>query len=457
MDIQAFLSSGTTHVHTKEPQGNFAKSAKAVVLALAMGVGSTAATTASAEQAQSVQQMPYDGNSVSMLYQALIAPEADSEMRVVSTRSSSVVAMLQAMPKHIQDGLNNSPDLISSAVRELDNSPFANSVGVKWDSWVSKGVESVCLVNALESVTDQAKHVNGAPYSNLAEMTLPGDPLAELSAMTVSEAAQITMIHELAHCEYNLKIEVEPTGDPLDTVFQTAFGEAAADLAVVLYYASQEGSFQNGRVAVGAIRGASNNGDHSTLDMIDEVLAHLDPADFKGMPINKVFQSISPIMNDAWHNHGEVMRAKFLQEVVEGELISGRLAGDTDSLTLKAEDLANLEKLSPNFTYNAYARAHDKIDQVLDYGLRNPDFQRQLGMITVEKLNSAANKLGVQLTPEQLIKGRFLDPAFSPPGTKGDVGLASAAGLREVNYLQELNAQARQNMEKHIVSAPRFN
>ncbi len=65
--------------------------------------------------------------------------------------------------------------------------------------------------------------------------------------------------------------------------------------------------------------------------------------------------------------------------------------------------------------------------------------------------------MGIQPTPEQIIKARFLDPEFSPPGTKGEVGLAGAAEYREVNYLNDLQQQAKQNIDKHIISAPRFN
>jgi hypothetical protein len=468
MDIQAFLSSGTTHVHTKEPQGNFAKAAKAVVLALSLGAASTAAADspsagngqgAVVERAASISQMPYAGDAVSVFYQALLAPGPTDNVRVVSTRSSSVMSMLQSMPTHIQERLNSTPDTLSRTVRTLDESPFAMTVGVQWESLTKKGGESVCMVNALESVGSHVKHSNGAPYVGLAQLNAGADHLSAMAGLSPYEAAQATMIHELAHCVYNVSSEAHavPPGIPLEMIFRTSFNEAAADLAVALYYASKEGSFTNAQLALSSVRATTDNGDHTTLDMLDLVLSRLDPEVFKGMPIDELFQHVTPIMNDAWNDHPADLRKAFLQEIVEGELLHNRLMGKSSAATVEPELMEAFKTFVPGFTYNPYARAHEKLDDLLNHGLRNPDFQRQIGLITVAKVEDAAKKMGIQPTPEQIIKARFLDPEFSPPGTKGEVGLAGAAEYREVNYLNDLQQQAKQNIDKHIISAPRFN
>lgn len=466
MDIQAFLSSGTTHVHTKEPQGNFAKAAKAVVLALSLGAVATAtADTTSAgngqsavvDRASSISQMPYAGDAVSVFYQALLAPGPADNVRVVSTRSTALMSVLQGMPTHIQDRLNSTPDILSRSVRTMDESPFAMSVGVLLES--QKTNESVCMVNALESVGSHVKHSNGAPYVGLAQLNVGADQLSAMAGLSPYEAAQVTMIHELAHCEYNVSSEAHaaPPGSRLEMLFRTSFNETAADLAVALYYASKEGSFTNAQLALSSVRATTDNGDHSTLDMLDMVLSRLDPEAFKGMPINKLFQHISPIMNGAWNDYRDDLRKAFLQEIVEGGLLHNRLTGESSAVNVPAERMEAFKTFVPGFTYNPYARAHEKLDSLLNHGLRNPDFQRQIGLITVAKVEDAARKMGVQPTPEQIIKARYLDPEFSPPGTKGAVGLPGAVEYREVNYLNDLQQQAKQNIDKHIISAPRFN
>ncbi|WP_326430383.1 hypothetical protein VQ574_20830 (plasmid) [Stutzerimonas frequens] len=466
MDIKSFLSSGTTHVHTKEPQGNFAKAAKAAVLALCLGA-TGAADNAMAEveqdygmqQAAKVAQMPYAGDAVSIIYQALLAPEATASVRVVSTRSSSIVSMLQAMPKQIQQATNSTPDSLLRLVDSMDDTPYAMTVGIKWKSWMAEGSESVCMVNGLEVVGDHVQHANGAPYVSLAQLNVGADQLSSMAALSTSEAAQVTMIHELAHCEFNNTslASAEPPGSKLEQVFRLSFNEAAADLAVALYYASKEGSFTNARLAISSVRANSDNGDHTTLGMLDQVLATLDPEAFKGMPINALFQQVTPIMNEAWIEQNADLRKAFLEEIVEGELLHNRLNGHSTSMTVEPELLEAFESFAPGFSYNPYARAHEKIDDMLDHGLRNPDFQRQIGLITVAKIEDSARKMGVPLTPDQIIKARYLDPQFSPPGTKGEVGLAGTAQLREVNYMSDLTQQAKQNINKHIISAPRFN
>ncbi|MDU4254579.1 hypothetical protein [Pseudomonas sp.] len=464
MDIRSFLASGTTHVHTKEPQGNFARSAKAMVLALALGVPA-AASAQSADQANpaptaKVSQMPYAGDTISLFYQALVAPQANDQVRVVSTRSGAMLSMLHVMPERLQKALNTTPDNVSMAVRNADASPFALTVRLTNENMMGTSHQSVCMVNALESVSEHIEYRNGTPHLRLAQLNAVHDPFTEMAAMSKTEGAQLAMVHELSHCEYNVTSIATDGFDPADAlegVFRTSYNEAAADLGMILYYASKEGTFANGRVAIGAARAGTLNTDHTTMGMLDLVLAKLNPADFKGMPVNEVFKAVTPIMNDAFRERSAELRKAFLKEFAEGTILHGRLSGESDKAVLNPELQEELVRRAPGFTYNPYAMASDKIDMLLDNGLRNPDFQRQLGLITVAKVEDAARVMGVQLSPEQVIKARFLDPQFSPPGTKGEVGLPGVSQLREVNYMPDLERQAINNLQQHIKDAPRFN
>lgn len=456
MDIKAFLSSGITHVHTREPQGNFAKSAKAAVLAISMSVAGAAVASQPDGHAAGVADMPYASDEVSALYQALLAPQVDDKLRVVSTRSGAVISMLQFMPKSLTSALNSSPANVAMATRSMDNAPVAISF-TAWNPFFESSTESVCLVNAIESVNDNLEHVNGVPHVNLSNMTTV-DALSIMAAMSPTEGAQVVMMHELAHCKVNMAKnwrDREETS-PAERLFDTAFRETAADLAVVLYYASKEGSFTNGRLAIGAVRSSADNGDHSTLGMLDKILDDLDPEAFVGVPVNEIFDAVPVIADEVWLEQKDEMFTIFVRDLVEGQLLSEKMKGNKSSMELDAKTLSDMKGLSPNFSYNPYAKAQKLIDQVLDHGLRSPDFQRQIGKITVKRIEETANKMGVQPTPEQLIKARFLDPEFSPPGTKGDVGIAGASKFREVNYFDDLKTQATKNFDQVIKSAPRF-
>lgn len=460
MDIKSFLSSGTSHVHAKEPQGNFVKSAAAIVLGIAIGASALYAGYEAANSAtgrlSTVAQMPYPQDDLSRLYQALVSPESNSSLRVVSTKSASLSAMMDAMPLGmalINSGLNEQIAKyasVGSATSVVTNGGFLNKR------------ESVCVVSALEVVGDLVDSHNGVEYVNMAASDYGlVDELSLIAGnITPHEAGLLHVLHELSHCQSRFKSarSFSATDNKLLSDFNTSFGEVEADLSVILYYASREGRFDNGLLAVSALRGKFHNEDHTTVDMLEAVLGRLNPSDFVGMSPHELLGASTDIMDDAWADadfKGELKLA-FMQDYYEGAVLAAMVRGNTLQLDqLNGPVLDYFKKLEPEFSYDVSAKASKLIDRALNHGLRNPDLQRSLGAVAVKDVESLAHRMGVELSGEQLLKARFLDPEFTPVGFKGEVGVAGVEALREVNYVAELEAQAKLNA--HQKALPRFN
>lgn len=457
MDIKKFLSSGTTHVHTTEPNGNFSKSAKAVVLSLALAAPSLASQAVQAD-ISNVGEMPLAGDGVSLIYQALASPDPSANLRIVSTRSQFVLPMLQALPERLKDVLNRTPDEIAQANSITPGTgAYANSVGGK--SW--RDTQSICLVNALEEVKSlevTAGHLTYVPVDSFGTK----DIVSNKVVISSLEAGTLITLHELQHCtafrEMESKLPAD-TGDTLTDAYAVAFSEAAADLSIVLYYASKEGSFDNGRLAVGAIRSRLNNYNHATVDMVDMALSEYNPKDFVGMATHEVFSAATQIMDDLNEHRGQELKAAFLRETYETSALIDKLNGAEWSPAVAKAIQQSMASFidQKGFPVNEYARADKLINQVLNNAARNPDLNRTVGAITVQSMQDLANQLGVQLSPEQTIKARFVDPEFSPPGTKGTIGFDSMSHLKEVNYQQILGDEAKQNIKAKMINSPRFN
>lgn len=453
MNIKDFLSSGTTYVHTKELGGNFTKSAVAIVLGFAIGasavMGAGLIASSMTGRASSVSEMQYPDDSVSQLYQALVSPEENSSIRVVSTKSAFLSSVLDSMPLALAKNSKEAGESISSYYSD----PVAVSLLVKGGAFKKR--ESICIVNAVETVDELVSQKDGVEYINIAVSGRgTEDEFAVIGGnLSPKEAKLIITLHELSHCQTRFASErsLSASGDIIQAEFEKAFDEAGADLAVILYYASKEGTFENGSLAINALRGQFNNGGHSTTAIIEKILDELDPNDFVGMGTPDIFKAATEIMDDALDDKAFTgkLKSAFLSDYYERGMLSAMVTGNTLQLDeMRGGVLDSFKQAAPDFTYDTQTKASQMLDRALDHGLRNPDLHRGLGNISVQGIEALAVKMGVALTGDQLLKARFLDAEFTPVGHKGDVGVAMPSGLKEVNYFAELEAKASLTQNK---------
>lgn len=312
MDVKRFLFAGTTHIHTANPQGGFAKVAGIIVGSLALGSAlATAAIFAALHSGLDVSAMPIDTDKASSFYQGLVAPESNADLKIISTKSANLNAMLGMIPdkllKTIADPSMERGAILSRAGAEGNHEGMATSLTER--TFFKQ--QSVCIVEAERVVENSVLTAGGYPYWSF-DQAEKGDPVLAMTNFSVAEAKAIITLHELAHCKTNLALDLgdnKVTRDQqVQQTFDHAVKEMASDLAVVLYYASQEGSFENGRLAVGNIRNNLWGGGHVTQDMLDQVLSHLEPDHFKGMGTPELFDQVVQIVSEV-HRVASVFEA----------------------------------------------------------------------------------------------------------------------------------------------------
>lgn len=465
MDIRAFLSSGETIVHTQDPRSTLATSAKAVVASLILGAslgGIAPASANAAPQAENIAQMPYLPDARSALYQALVAPQDNVNLRVVSTRAASAQEFLSLLPGRFQQLMNYTPD---NAQTLLGNSP---SMDAATTSFMMRSrfyeTQGVCLVNAADEVREHLTLMGGQEMFRHDFGIAAGSIYSDLAPMTADEATTIVTLHELAHCAVmyeasGLQLYKDPANQ-IEELANVSFSETLADLAVVLYYASQEGTFQNGILALTNLRANTGLSNHATLGNLERIVSGLDPKHFVGLPMHEIYREVADIGQEQVEHHHQEVVSTVLREFWETSYLFAKLTGNQSALQdLDGRTMRTLKEMAgPGFAVNPYQRASDLLNRVLDQGLRDPNRTRALGLITVQKVADIAEATGIVPTPEMIVKARHLDPAFTPPGSQVALGLSGYEKLKVVDYTGEIEYQAQQalNTEAKKVAMPSF-
>lgn len=426
MDVKRFLFAGTTHIHTANPQGGFAKVAGIIVGSLALGSAlATAAIFAALHSGLDVSAMPIDTDKASSFYQGLVAPESNADLKIISTKSANLNAMLGMIPdkllKTIADPSMERGAILSRAGAEGNHEGMATSLTER--TFFKQ--QSVCIVEAERVVENSVLTAGGYPYWSF-DQAEKGDPVLAMTNFSVAEAKAIITLHELAHCKTNLALDLgdnKVTRDQqVQQTFDHAVKEMASDLAVVLYYASQEGSFENGRLAVGNIRNNLWGGGHVTQDMLDQVLSHLEPDHFKGMGTPELFDQVVQIVSEVHRVEAEQLYNAFMQETYENEYLRAVVSGDR----AMAEHLSRpeiirgvMDQYGADFSTDFQGRAHQKLNQIIENGLRNPELHKAIGDVTLAKLSGLALKLNTALEPGQIDKISRLDATFDNQAATG--------------------------------------
>lgn len=447
MDIRKFLSQGQSTVHSDSTSSHFARSAKAVLLSVMLAAGSAAAPAFADQQAgtnlpqaDSVQEMAFDNTYMSRLYQGIVNPDDDANIRVISTRSHNLNTIIRSMPEMLLKISQQNPDRVDRARNDSGVDGYANSISGRL---MFHEAQSVCMVNAVEDVAENLRtSSNGMPFFSSSTR----DKLSQITVLSSAEAQSVVMLHELSHCVSSAagSHKVNLADKEVGKYYQSSLEEATADLGVILYYASKEGTFDNGRLAIGALRQSLRSADHTTTDMVDLTLSQYDAEQFKGLPVQTVLEMAHGMIADMQENHGQAMLTSYLEDVYTRDYLAYMLKNDkanAELMPVRFEDIVK-NVAGDDFAPNVKAKAHDLIDQVLDNGLRNPELQRHIGLIQLNDIQHMAKLMEISLTPEQTLKARFLDQSITPPGTKGDVGIPKAAHLLEVNYTKDLIAQS---------------
>lgn len=469
LNLQAFLSSGTTHVHTKQPSGLLPKLVAPVLAALIAGITAGAAHAEASEviRASSLAKMSVELDEVSQLQQALAAPGSPN-IKIISTNSPNLLAFLKNLPdRDYERAVNMAAQTARidaptpEQVAEFFNSNHGPTEGRAYSfkrMSLFGADQAFCFLNTYENYDSIARTV-GEQYTYIPRLT----GLSGVVYQPLHEGALAVLVHELQHCtNTDTTLERRATaalGEP-GRIYAVAYEEMLSDLAVVLYMASQEGSFENGLAMTRATRGISFlDLEHNTEDMLDHVVATLNPEDFRGMPPHEIFQAVNSISKELEPLENDELRNIFAKSSAEKVLVGHRAFGkqpelarfehhfDTaGSIATKLLKVVATEPIEPNADH----RATKLINDLITNNLRSPELHRHLGIQTQENFKVMAEQMGVGLNLAQLARIAVFDPAFSPPGSNAVSPFPQDARLASINHIEALKAATASAMSETV-------
>jgi hypothetical protein len=426
INIANFLSSGESSLYSRKP-GLLQKAATALILPLAIGMLSagagaisqhdTASFAVPGQHAQVSQLNTFkvtgaqsdqvlasviaganghgynvDGNT--LLLQALLDPGMST--RVASSTSAVLDSFVASLPSGIKTSVVGDVSAAQLAKSMQDNSPD----GVALSEHTNEG--SACIV-----------------YTMGASRTLPNGQLAQFvdfnDALYVASGDSsdvTTTLHELAHCHPNAVMELD--NHPLSVYYESSVRELRSDLAVVLYGASQTGSFEQGLDNVTTLRGATPmRPSHATVGMLEAVTQQLDAKSFVGMPANQVISAAVNIVNGMNPATNKDLRLAFAKDAWTYKLVSmGQTAGPARDANSNYANFAGQP-----FKVDMTAHANTIVNRSLNHALSQADTVRASKAMSVSRVETFAKGLGLTLSPEQRAKAEFVDGAITPVGT----------------------------------------
>ncbi|ALN21711.1 MULTISPECIES: hypothetical protein [Ectopseudomonas] len=464
LNLQAFLSNGTTHVHTKQPSGLLPKLVAPVLAALIAGTTAGAAhgEVAEVSRASSLAKMTVELDAVSQLQQALAAPGSPN-IKVISTNSPNLLAFLKNLPEREYERTVN---MVAQTARidaptpeqvaDFFNSNHGPTEGRAYSFKrmpLFGADQAFCFVNTYENYGSIARTVG--EHTFIPRLT----GLSGVVYQPLHEAAVAVLIHELQHCTNgDMTLEKRATaamGEP-GKLYAVAYEEMLSDLAVVLYMASQEGFFENGLAMTRATRGISFlDLEHNTEDMLDYVVATLNAEDFRGMPAHEIFQAVNRISKELEPLDNADLRNIFAKSSAEKVIVGhrafakqpelARFEHHFDTAANVATKLLNVVATEP-IELNADHRASKLINDLITNNLRSPELHRHLGIQTQENFKVMAEQMGVALDLSQMARIAVFDPAFSPPGSNSVSPFPRDARLASINHIDALTTATTPDM-----------
>jgi hypothetical protein len=357
--------------------------------------GGKVAATVSGRASASGKGYSLDGNS--LLMQALLDPSM-GKIRVASSTSNVLDAYVSSLPSSTKASMigRKSASQLASDLQNI----APDGVAISHHS-IRDG--SACIVLAVGASSVMLPNGKPAKYVDFTD--------ALYVASTDSNDAT-TMLHELTHCQPNKALNLD--NNPLSPYYESSIRELRSDLAIVLYGASQTGSFDSGLENVTAFRGATPiRPNHTTVAMLEVITKDLNPKWFVGMSTQKVIAYAVDIVNGLAPASNQELRLAFAKEAW------------SDKLSLMG--ISSGEAPAPNTLYTSFAgqpfqvdlagHANTIINRSLDHALSQSDIVRAAKTLTVERVEAFAKKMGVPLGNEQRAKAEFVDGTRTPVGT----------------------------------------
>lgn len=335
-----------------------------------------------------------DGNT--LLLQAMIDPSM-SKIRAASSTSEVLEAYISSLPSAVQ----------AESMRGLSTTAFANQLkeespdGRAISAHVN-GEVSACIVLAFGTSRDLLPDGTQSTYIDFKDAlyVAPGD-----------NGDVTTLIHEITHCIPN-KFWADGN-HPLSRYYQSSIRETRSDLAVVLYGASQTGSFNDGIAYATALRGENpQRPTHATIELLETITKELDPQSYVGMSPNQVIESAVSIINGLDPEHNLKLKHAFAKDAWTYKSISVGLKG----LESRPANSNYAEFAGTPFDVDLKAHANKIITRSLDYAILQADVVRASGVLTVARVEQFARNLGVTLSEEQRVKAEFVDGSLTPLG-----------------------------------------
>lgn len=423
MDLKAFLSGGTSYVHSPEGKGSLlAKVGGALILSLAASVGVSDALAQ--QRASTIAEVQRPTDVLSEFYQNLAAP-GDRHTLVVSTKSPDYQQLVQSIPKPFYQYLNSKANGDGSFAfnryfdfRGLGYAPsdaFALTMNRTdlFDRMAGRQGEKLCFINSAEATLEIAEKTReGREYARL--------PTELPFAMTAEDSLFHVTTHELYHCpgadiRYSFDLPSDaPRGLKL---YATAVDEAMADLAAILHYASKEGTFADGLAVHSGLRSSSFNAvDHYSEDMVKHILEGMNPEDFKGKSSVEINQIVNQISKDLDPMNNQNLKDIYAHTVVEKIALYSRVFGPNMMLDIMSTEVNNALKSNPQ-DVNVERRALRVIDDLITHRVRSKELHRELGDDNMALFKHLANASGVELPVYQQARIATFDAQFSPPGS----------------------------------------
>lgn len=419
MDIGKFLTTGKTYVSTAS-NGLLRKIGGALIMSMALSAGAAEA----GQRVGLVADMAPPTDALSSFYQSLAAPGSD-RLIFVSTRSADFARIVNQMPEALAKrysslgGSLSDPDghFDFEGVSVASDAAFAMSLKghTLWDRLQGKE-QGVVFVNAVEAILDGVKSTpSGAAYMEFdIEYGLPSVQRAE-------DSLHFVTIHELYHgaATTHFISTAAPDAPAAEVLYRGAVDEALADLAAVLDYARLEGTFANAMVVAKGLRCTGLvNADHNSEDMLEHIVAHLSPEQFKGMSTTDVFQVVNQIAEELDPMNNQQLKELFVRSALEKAALSDKLYFDQPP-TLTAERIEMFSDplgIAPP-QIDPATRASKTLDAMITAAVRSKELYRELGIYNLRSLSVLAEKWGVELPVYQQARIAVFDAEISPPGS----------------------------------------
>jgi hypothetical protein len=446
LNIAEFLSRGETSLYSNK-EGLAKKAAVALVAPLVIGMLSAcsvapsfapmdnhvapAAISAHAQQSHEFKITGEQGNKIAatvtpkpgirgegysvdgntLLMQALIDPSM-SKIRVASSTSAVLDAYVKSLPSSLKAAMLGRQSATQLAKELHDTAPDGVAI-----SSHNRLHGSACIVFAVGASSTTLPNGKPAEYVDFAD---------SLYVASKDENDATTLIHEGAHCPPYKPLKLDDS--PLSPYYESSIRELRSDLAIVLYGASQTGSFEQGLDNVTAFRGAIPVGpNHATVAMLEVVTKGLDAKSFVGMPVKDVITSAVNIVDGLAPATNKDLRLAFAKEAWSNKLAFMGSASDgapspLEFLGYKAGQVPAPSTLYTGFAGQSFqvdmnARANTIINRSLNHALTQTDEVRASISLTVERVEKFAKDLGVTLSKEQREKAEFVDGTRTMVGT----------------------------------------